>query len=45
MSKENIMGRSVSVIENKVENLLSKLILEEKVSLCHSNSKVAIAGV
>lgn len=32
-------------VEEKVERLLNQLTLEEKVSLCHANSKFAIAGV
>lgn len=32
-------------VEEQVESLLSQLTLEEKVSLCHANSKFAIAGV
>src|SRR5689334_1817256 len=32
-------------IEKRIDDLLSKLTLEEKVSLCHANSIFAIAGV
>jgi beta-glucosidase len=32
-------------VEAELERLLAQLTLEEKVSLCHANSKFAIAGV
>jgi len=37
--------RDSAKVEKEVESLLSQLTLEEKVSLCHANSKFAIAGV
>jgi len=32
-------------IEKRVEDLLSRMTLEEKVSLCHANSKFTVSGV
>ena len=32
-------------VDEEVERLLSQLTLEEKVSLCHANSKFTVAGV
>lgn len=37
--------RNSAEIEKKVDLLISKMTLDEKVSLCHANSKFAIAGV
>lgn len=36
---------NVSEIESKIEEILSKLTLEEKVAMCHANSKFTSAGV
>ena len=36
---------NVSEIETKIEEILSKLTLEEKVAMCHANSKFTSAGV
>ncbi|MDB4297617.1 glycoside hydrolase family 3 C-terminal domain-containing protein [Flavobacteriaceae bacterium] len=38
-------GRDPQKVEQQVEELLKQMTLEEKVSLCHANSKFAIAGV
>lgn len=43
-SKTNYLDTSLSV-EKRIENLLELLTTEEKVSLCHANSKFTIAGI
>ena len=43
-SKINYLDTSLSV-EKRIENLLELLTTEEKVSLCHANSKFTIAGI
>ncbi len=37
--------RTSPEIENKIEELIGTMTLEEKVSLCHANSKFTVAGV
>ena len=38
-------SEKAAMLETEVERLLGQLTLEEKVSLCHANSKFAVAGV
>ncbi len=33
------------IVENKISDIISKMTVEEKVGLCHANSKFTVAGV